>query len=57
MFVGAAIVTSTEDLKRAKLLIDSGLDLIVIETDDPDNIEVDLDFVVVRFQEGSAADI
>ena len=30
--VGAAIGTSDEDLKRAKILIDSGVDLIVIDT-------------------------
>ena len=32
LFVGAAIGTSLEDLKRVKLLIDSGVDLIVIDT-------------------------
>ena len=32
LFVGAAIGTNTDDLKRAKLLIDSGVDLIVIDT-------------------------
>ena len=32
LFVGAAIGTSSEDLKRAKSLIDSGVDLIVIDT-------------------------
>ena len=32
LFVGAAIGTSAEDLKRAKLLIDNGVDLIVIDT-------------------------
>ena len=32
LFVGAAIGTNTEDLKRAKLLIDNGVDLIVIDT-------------------------
>jgi IMP dehydrogenase len=32
LIVGAAIGTSIEDLKRAKLLIDSGVDLIVIDT-------------------------
>ncbi|MBD1150541.1 IMP dehydrogenase [Pelagibacterales bacterium SAG-MED29] len=32
LFVGAAIGTSADDLKRAKLLIDSGVDLIVIDT-------------------------
>ena len=32
LFVGAAIGTNTEDLKRGKLLIDSGVDLIVIDT-------------------------
>ena len=31
LFVGAAIGTNTDDLKRAKLLIDSGVDLIVID--------------------------
>ena len=32
LFVGAAIGTNKDDLKRAKLLIDSGVDLIVIDT-------------------------
>ena len=32
LFVGAAIGTNIDDLKRAKLLIDSGVDLIVIDT-------------------------
>ena len=32
LFVGAAIGTSTDDLKRAKSLVDSGVDLIVIDT-------------------------
>jgi len=32
LFVGAAIGTNEDDLKRAKLLIDSGVDLIVIDT-------------------------
>ena len=32
LFVGAAIGTNADDLKRAKLLIDSGVDLIVIDT-------------------------
>ena len=32
LFVGAAIGTNPDDLKRAKLLIDSGVDLIVIAT-------------------------
>ena len=32
LFVGAAVGTNSEDLKRAKLLIDSGVDLIVIDT-------------------------
>ena len=32
LFVGAAIGTNTDDLKRGKLLIDSGVDLIVIDT-------------------------
>ncbi len=32
LFVGAAIGTNSDDLKRAKLLIDSGVDLIVIDT-------------------------
>ena len=31
-YVGAAIGTSSEDLNRAKLLIDSGVDLLVIDT-------------------------
>ena len=30
--VGAAVGTSTEDIKRAKILFDSGVDLIVIDT-------------------------
>ena len=32
LFVGAAIGTSTKDLDRAKSLVDSGVDLIVIDT-------------------------
>ena len=32
LFIGAAIGTSSEDLDRAKSLIDSGVDLIVIDT-------------------------
>ena len=32
LFVGAAIGTSYDDLKRAKILIDSGVDLLVIDT-------------------------
>jgi len=32
LLVGAAIGTSSDDLKRAKLLIDNGVDLIVIDT-------------------------
>ncbi len=32
LLVGSAIGTSTEDLKRAKYLIDNGVDLIVIDT-------------------------
>ncbi len=32
LFVGAAIGTNNEDLKRAKFLIDNGVDLIVIDT-------------------------
>ena len=32
LFVGAAIGTNTEDLNRAKSLIDNGVDLIVIDT-------------------------
>ena len=32
LLVGAAVGTSTEDIKRAKILSDSGVDLIVIDT-------------------------
>ena len=32
LFVGAAIGTNADDFKRAKLLVDSGVDLIVIDT-------------------------
>ena len=32
LLVGAAIGTSTDDIKRAKLLIDNGVDLLVIDT-------------------------
>ena len=40
LFVGAAIGTNTDDLKRAKLLIDSGVDLIVIDTAHGDSKKV-----------------
>jgi len=40
LFVGAAIGTNTDDLKRAKSLIDNGVDLIVIDTAHGDSKKV-----------------
>ena len=40
LFVGAAIGTNTDDLKRAKSLIDKGVDLIVIDTAHGDSKKV-----------------
>ena len=40
LFVGAAIGTNTDDLNRAKSLIDNGVDLIVIDTAHGDSKKV-----------------